>query len=355
MWKSGRDAPGNSGKGRIFLAKTNWQQLLDSGCPVFYFYSQQEYLVQRQASQLLELLSREDPEVTRLDGPTPDLEEIIASAGTISFFGTRRVVYIPGLMPGSYSDKDLKEFCEVLSQAENAVFLLTSVFADKKAASGKRVNTLISHCRKIGFAQELALPTQRDLVRMLQQQAQELGASLGEPVARELIERCGQDPYLLENEVAKLAALADYGAITSAMVEEAAVQNLEANVFSLMQLIAARNAKGACQLVHKLLLLRQEPVTIAAALASGYLDCYRVRCGGALGKSYQEVHRDFHYTGGDFRLRKAMENSRKFTKPQLARSLGILQQLDEGLKRSPVDPRIQLETGVCRLAGVVTR
>lgn len=335
------------------MAKTDYKQLLDSGCPVFYLYSQQEYLVQRQAAKLLELLSREDTEVTRLDGPAPSLEEIIASAGTISFFGTRRVIYIPGLAPGSYSDKDLKEFCEVLSQAENSVFLLTSVFADKKAASGKRVTTLISHCRKIGFVQELALPTQRDLIRLLQQQAGEVGATLPDPVARELIERCGQDPYLLENEVAKLAALADYGPITSAMVEEAAVQNLEANVFSLMQLIAARNAKGACELVHKLLLLRQEPVTIAAALASGYLDCYRVRCGASLGKSYQEVHRDFHYSGGDFRLRKAMENGRKFTKPQLAKSLKILQQLDEGLKGSPVDPKIQLETGLCRLVQVV--
>ena len=74
------------------MAKTDYKQLLDSGCPVFYLYSQQEYLVQRQAAKLLELLSREDTEVTRLDGPAPSLEEIIASAGTISFFGTRRVI-----------------------------------------------------------------------------------------------------------------------------------------------------------------------------------------------------------------------------------------------------------------------
>ena len=40
------------------MAKTDYKQLLDSGCPVFYLYSQQEYLVQRQAAKLLELLSR---------------------------------------------------------------------------------------------------------------------------------------------------------------------------------------------------------------------------------------------------------------------------------------------------------
>ena len=56
------------------MAKTDYKQLLDSGCPVFYLYSQQEYLVQRQAAKLLELLSREDTEVTRLDGPAPSLE-----------------------------------------------------------------------------------------------------------------------------------------------------------------------------------------------------------------------------------------------------------------------------------------
>ena len=118
-------------------------------------------------------------------------------------------------------------------------------------------NVVLAHNHPGGFA----LPSQADKMCIRdRQQAGEVGATLPDPVARELIERCGQDPYLLENEVAKLAALADYGPITSAMVEEAAVQNLEANVFSLMQLIAARNAKGACELVHKLLLLRQEPV-----------------------------------------------------------------------------------------------
>lgn len=335
------------------MAKLNWQQKLKEECPVFYFYSAQEYLARRQAQQILAVLEKEDPEITQLDGPAPSIEEVIACAGTISFFGTRRVVYIPGLAPSSYSDKDLAELCDVLSQAENAVFILTSVFADKKAAGGKRVKTLIDHCSKIGFAQELLVPTEKELCRMLQEQAAELGAKLESSVAMSLLERCGQDQFLLENEVNKLAAVAAYGEITAQMVEEAATQNLEADVFAMTRLIAAKNAYGACNLLHKLLLLREDPIKITAALAGSYQDYYRIQAGKTTGKPYQAVHKDFHYTGSDYRLKKAADAGRNFSREQLKESLQILQELDEGLKRSPVSAQIQMETALCRLVNVV--
>ena len=63
-----------------------------------------------------------------LDGAAPELEQLIMAAGTISFFGTRRVVVLPELDPAAYSDKDLDALCETLSSLENAVVVLGSVF-----------------------------------------------------------------------------------------------------------------------------------------------------------------------------------------------------------------------------------
>ena len=72
---------------------------LENGCPVFYFYSTEEYLVQAHAQKVLKVLAKEDPDMTRLEGPTPAVEEILLAAGTISFFSTRRVVVLPLLQP----------------------------------------------------------------------------------------------------------------------------------------------------------------------------------------------------------------------------------------------------------------
>ena len=51
---------------------------LENGCPVFYFYSTEEYLVQAHAQKVLKVLAKEDPDMTRLEGPTPAVEEIPA-------------------------------------------------------------------------------------------------------------------------------------------------------------------------------------------------------------------------------------------------------------------------------------
>ena len=57
-----------------------------------------------------------------LEGPTPSVEEIVLAAGTISFFGGKRLVLMPLVRPSAYSDKDLQEFCDTLADTENAVF-----------------------------------------------------------------------------------------------------------------------------------------------------------------------------------------------------------------------------------------
>lgn len=55
-----------------------------------------------------------DEEITTLDGATPEIEQLIMAAGTISFFGTRRVVVLPEIDPAAYGEKDLEELCDTL-------------------------------------------------------------------------------------------------------------------------------------------------------------------------------------------------------------------------------------------------
>ena len=104
---------------------------LKSGCALYCFYASEEALVRSAAGKALAWLSREDPEITVLDGPAPSVEEIVLAAGTISFFGGKRLVSLPLLRAASYSDKDLQELCETLADTENAVFVITCVMEEK--------------------------------------------------------------------------------------------------------------------------------------------------------------------------------------------------------------------------------
>lgn len=335
-------------------AENKLAALVEQGCPVFYFYSTEPYLVRRAVGAVCALLARSTgEEVTVLDGAAPDVEQLITAAGTISFFGTKRVVCLPELDPAAYSEKDLETFADTVADVENAVLVFGSVFeADRtgKAKPGKRAQRVIAQCRKLGWAEELAKPGPTQLRQMMAERAAAQGAELSGPAGAALLERCGEDPYLLENEVDKLAAAAGYRTITPALVAEMGVVSLEADVFEMVRLVTARSTAAACKKLHILLRLGQEPIAITAALIGSYVDLYRVKLGQQHKKSYSAVFKDFGYKGSDYRLKRSAQTAAGYTLPQLKACLNILLELDKNLKGQPVSPQILLETALCRLA-----
>ena len=329
------------------------RQLADSGCPVYYFYSSERYLVRQAVATAVRVLSADSgEEATVLDGAAPELEQLIMAAGTISFFGTRRVVVLPELDPAAYSDKDLDELCGTLESLENAVAVLGSVFPLErgKLKTGKRAQKLIAACKKIGFAEELAKPKPYELKVMLMDRAKAQDTTLPEGAAAALLERCGEDPFLLENEVDKLCALSGYQTVTAAMVAEMGTVSLEADVFEMIRMITAKNATGACKKMQTLLRLQQEPIAITAAMIGSYVDLYRVKLGAAKRKSYSVVFKDFGYKGSDYRLKRSAETASHYTLGQLEACLQVLLDLDKSLKSQPVDDEVLLEAALCRLA-----
>ena len=132
----------------MLYSEKELEKKLRAGCAVFYFYAADEALVHSAAQKALKFLQQDDPEVTVLDGPTPRVEEIILAAGTISFFGGKRLVLMPMVRPSTYSDKDLQELCDTLSDTENAIFVLTSVVEESygRVRPGKREKKLIAAC-----------------------------------------------------------------------------------------------------------------------------------------------------------------------------------------------------------------
>lgn len=333
--------------------ETKLRQLVGKGCPVYYFYSSERYLVRQQVAAAARLLTAEsDEDATVLDGTAPELEQLVMAAGTISFFGTRRVVVLPEMDPSAYSDKDLEELCGILSSLENAVIVLGSVFdlERSKLKMGKRAQKLAALCKSIGYAEELAKPKPFELKAMMIDRAKAQGTTLPEGAAGALLERCGEDPFLLENEVDKLCALSGYQTITAAMVAEMGTVSLEADVFEMIRMITAKNATGACKKLQTLLRLQQEPIAITAAMIGSYVDLYRVKLGAAKRKNYSAVFKDFGYKGSEFRLKRSAETASHYTLPQLENCLQVLLELDLSLKSQPTEDQILLETALCRLA-----
>ena len=299
------------------------RQLADKGCPVYYFYSTERYLVRQAVNAAVRILSADsDEDATVLDGAAPEIEGLIMAAGTISFFGTRRVVVLGSVFP----------------------------LERNKLKAGKSAQKLIAQCKAIGYVEELAKPRPFELKAMMIDRAKAQGTSLPDGAAAALLERCGEDPFLLENEVDKLCALSGYQTVTAAMVADMGTVSLEADVFEMIRMITAKNATGACKKLQTLLRLQQEPIAITAAMIGSYVDLYRVKLGAARKKNYSTVFKDFGYKGSDYRLKRSAETASHYTLGQIEACLQVLLELDQNLKSQPVEEQILLETALCRLA-----
>ena len=328
---------------------------VQSGVSVFYFASTEQGLLREAAAHLCaELLEKEnESETTRIDGPVPDMGEVITAAGTVSFFGTKRVVELREISPSSMGDKDIKELTALFGQLENAVLVVTALYKDKKAATAKKAKDLMGAADKMGFAVELAKPTLRENLAFVKETAEGLEARFEPGVAEALVERVGEDRELLRNEVQKLAAISGYGVITMEMVGRYSVQNVEADVFELARLITTRRKAQAYARLQDLFALKHEPIAICGALAGTFVEMYRVRCGTEQRKTIAEIFKDMGYKGNDYRLKKTKESAAHYTTRQLEECVLMLQRLDSSLKSSAFsDKTVLLEAAVGRLLAI---
>ena len=337
----------------MLYSENELNKRLKAGCGLYYFYASDEALVHAAAQKALKYLTRDDPETTVLDGPTPSVEEVVLAAGTISFFGGRRLVLMPLIRLSTYSDTDLQELCDTLSDTENAIFVMTSLVEERfgKLRPGKREQKLISCCEKLGYCVQINKPTASALQAMARDWAKETGAAFAPGAEAALLARCGEDQFLLRNEIEKLAALADYGTITPQMIAQLGTVTLDADTFDMVKLVTSGQTEKAQQKLKMLLALQNDPIMITGALISNYLDLYRVLLGRRSRRALSAVAKDFGYSGNwNYRLSTTEKTAARFKRAQLEECLHILQRLDTDLKSSRLDADLLMQKALCELA-----
>ena len=311
--------------------------------PVYYFASTEEALLREEAARVRSALLADDvgADITRVDGPSPDLGEVVAAAGAISFFGTPRVVELWEIAPPSLKDKDADELAALFDELENAVLLVTCLYKDKRVAASKKAKMLLDAAGKVGYSVVLAKPTRRDNLDLLQREAAAQGAAFAPGAAEALLERAGESRPLLQSETQKLAAFAGYGTITTELVERFGTHNVEADVFQLSGMITSGRRAAAQQKLTELLALRHEPIAIAGALAGSFVDMYRVRTGQKARRSFSAMAKELGYTS-EYRLQKAGENAARYTANSLRKCILLLAKLDRELKSSALHDKSTL-------------
>ena len=203
----------------------------------------------------------------------------------------------------------------------------------------------------MGYCVQLNKPGRAALQEMARSWANECGAQFAKGAEAALLDRCGEDQFLLKNEIDKLAALSGYGTITAEMVAQLGTVTLDADTFDMVKLVAAGRTDQAQQKLKTLLALQNEPIMITGALIGNYIDMYRVLQAKRSRRSLADVAKDFGYGGKwSYRLGETERTASRFKRRQLEKCLEVLQKLDTDLKSSKLDADLLMQKALCELA-----
>lgn len=315
---------------------------------VYVLYGEESYLVE-QYTRLIAKQAVGDPDdafnMHRFDGQAVTLERLEEAVEALPLMAERTCVTVRDMDLAAHAER----LVEILRQMPDTcvlVFWQMTVQPDKK----KGWSTVFNEAEKRGHVVNFARRTPADVVKLLIGGAKRRSCVLSADDARLMVEQAGNDLNLLLCELDKLAALADGGAITRAMIERVGTKNLEARVFDLSKAIFAGRAKQAYELLHQLFVQREEPISILAVLSNTYADVYRAKVASIGGVPAESLAADIKsYKGKEFRLSNAARDAGRMSIDALRDSLDILAQADNDMKFGRQDGRTALEQTVSRL------
>lgn len=328
------------------------KQLKGELAPLYFLYGEETYLTAHYARQIADLAAGNDElgefNLQKFDGQSTSFDAIEEAAEALPVMAERKCVVVRDFDAAAGTAQD--RLLALVSDPPGTcvlIFWQDTVQPDlKKNAKWKAFAAAVE---KGGVCVCFPRKTAGDIARLLCSGAVRRGCTLSTDNARLLAERCGDDLNLLNNELDKLAALADGGEITRAHIEAAATRNLEASVYDLSKALLRHQYEQAYGILDTLLAQKEEPVAILAVLSGAYVDLYRAKVAAQGGRQAVELAAEFGCKGREWRLRNAARDCERLPLPMLRQSLEVLAQADARLKSSRTDKRIVLEQTAAQL------
>jgi len=316
---------------------------------VYLLFGEEPWLVRHYASRIAKeaVVALEEFNLQKFDEEA-SVDQIAEAVEALPMMSERKCVLVRNYNAEANASQTAK-MTELLADPPEScvlVFACTQEIPWKKSAKWRAFQKAVS---AVGNAVEFPVRDHAALNRFLTSFAQERGCTVPADVCRYLLELCGTQMTVLENEMEKACAFAGSGEVTRAHCDAVCVSTQEAVAFRMANALTAGEYDTAYHLLDLLLYQREEPVALLAAISSAYVDLYRARAAMDSGRSVLELSVPFEYGKMDFKLKNAECVCRRMELSQLRRCLDALYQADRELKSSRTDNRVILEKTMAKL------
>ncbi|HEY6736596.1 MAG TPA: DNA polymerase III subunit delta [Candidatus Saccharimonadia bacterium] len=213
-----------------------------------FFYGPNRYELLRQLRQMMSayVAKNGDLGLERLDGSTVSLAALSGVLTAVPFLANSRLVVVENIATNKTVSGKLAELMAGVPASTVVVFTEREV--DQRTAAFKALKA----ADKVVKFEPLAAPK---LLAWVKAEVARLGGSIEHAVARELVDRTGDDQWQLENEINKLVNYQPE--VTAETVQLLVAQTVERSVFDLVEAMTAGRA-GVALVAYQALLEQKE-------------------------------------------------------------------------------------------------
>ncbi len=324
--------------------------------PVVYVLHGDDLLaIQRFIAGMVEKVAADpalaDLNITRLDGKTASEDDLRSAAGSMPFLAERRLVIMTNPLAKANTDSTRKRFQALLDSLPDTT-ALALVFEDvvergrwKSLHESHWVHRWLKQAGRRGLYHLFALPPMAEMPGWVRKEAQKQGGQFTPEAAKALAAHVSNDTRLASTEIIKLLTYVDYKRpVEAGDVEELTAEGGEADVFKMVDEIAAGNGRGAIRLLHRLL-EEDDPLRLFGMIVRQFRLLIQVR----------EVLDEGLNPAQELHLYPSMANNltnqaRRFDMADLQLIYHRLLETDEAVKSSQIPVELALETFIVELA-----
>ena len=313
------------------------------------------YLVQGKEPYLQELARKvfletivapedQDLNVGRFNMEEVSIQTAIQDAESVPFFGERRLVLVdhPSFFTGEKEKKSMDHQLERLqAYLENPMESSVMVFFAPYDKLDQR-KKIVKQLKKVAVLLDASELTERDVKQYIQDSLRNHQYTIQEEALETLLVKT---QYSLTNSMKELDKLMiasiDTKMIPLELVESLVAKTLEQNIFELGESILKKEGVKALQIYHDMLLQKEAPMKMNAILLGQFRLLLQVSY--LKREGYQEPEIQKTLGVHPYRVKIALQQSRKFGLPLLEKAFMQLVDTEYALKTSVGIKEMQLE------------
>ena len=298
---------------------------------VYLIYGDKDFLIEKEMKNIAK--DFEDINISKYDLENTNIKDIIDDCETISMFADKKLVICENASIFSSSTKtsiELENYLNNPNSLTTLVFLLNNDKIDKR----KKTTKLI---KEKGVIKEFI--TNENPNTFIRKNLKDY--KIDTSTIDLLIDRVGDNILTLNNEILKIKLYKEDNIITKEDILKLTSKAAYDDIFKLIDYIINNNKDKALETLNEMLKNGEEVIKIIIVLAGQIRLLYQVKTLYMKGFSEKSIAETLKVH--PYRVKLAVQNSKKYSSESLINNLKALADIDYGIKSGKLNKDLALE------------